>query len=149
MKTKWNILPEDQRKGIRQVLSDLIIQVATAADSAKNRVYLHKLNVVLVQVRVIVLQVLIAQPMKWLLQSRVDDSDHIPMHAASVHPGTWARQQPRHHSAAWVRGTLFLTSEIVASPPMIPRDSVPRSAVCACPTEAHRAWRIAVGNVIV
>jgi hypothetical protein len=51
VKTKWNILPEEQRKGIRQVLSDLIISVATSGDSAKNRVYLHKLNVVLVQVR--------------------------------------------------------------------------------------------------
>lgn len=71
VKTKWNILPEDQRKGIRQVLSDLIIQVATAADSAKNRVYLHKLNVVLVQVCATVWQVLIAQLMKSRLSSGV------------------------------------------------------------------------------
>lgn len=51
VKSKWNILPEEQRAGIRRVLSDLIIAVATSNEAGKNRVYLHKLNVVLVQVR--------------------------------------------------------------------------------------------------
>lgn len=57
MKAKWNILPEEQRAGIRRVLSDLIIAVATSNEAGKNRVYLHKLNVVLVQVGVLVISV--------------------------------------------------------------------------------------------
>jgi exportin-1 len=51
IKTRWNVLPEDQQKGIRQFLSNVIISVATSSDYAKHRVYLHKLNLVLVQVR--------------------------------------------------------------------------------------------------
>lgn len=50
IKTRWNVLPEDQQKGIRQFLTNVIISVATTGD-AKQRVYLHKLNLVLVQVR--------------------------------------------------------------------------------------------------
>jgi hypothetical protein len=51
VKTKWHALPEDQRTGIRSFLSNVIISVATSADYAKQKVYLHKLNLVLVQVR--------------------------------------------------------------------------------------------------
>lgn len=50
IKTRWNVLPEEQQKGIRQFLSNVIISVATNGDFAKQRVYLQKLNLVLVQV---------------------------------------------------------------------------------------------------
>jgi exportin-1 len=49
VKTRWNVLPEDQRQGIRSFLTNVIISVATSGE-AKQRVYLQKLNLVLVQV---------------------------------------------------------------------------------------------------
>jgi exportin-1 len=49
VKTRWNVLPEDQRQGIRHFLTNVIISVATGGE-AKQRVYLQKLNLVLVQV---------------------------------------------------------------------------------------------------
>lgn len=51
IKTRWNILPEEQRQGIRTFLSNVIISVATNEGSFKrDKVYLNKLNLVLVQV---------------------------------------------------------------------------------------------------
>lgn len=61
IKTRWNVLPEEQQKGIRQFLTNVIISVATTGD-AKQRVYLHKLNLVLVQVRPVRLAWLPASP---------------------------------------------------------------------------------------
>lgn len=58
IKTRWNALPEEQQKAIRSFLSNVIISVATSTDSlSKQRVYLQKLNVVLVQVWLSILSV--------------------------------------------------------------------------------------------
>lgn len=51
IKTKWNALPDEQRQGIRTFLSNVIISVATSDSYARQSLYLHKLNIVLVQVR--------------------------------------------------------------------------------------------------
>ncbi|KAJ8499092.1 hypothetical protein OPV22_009644 [Ensete ventricosum] len=51
IKYKWNALPVEQRDGIKNYISDVIVQLSSSEVSfRKERLYVNKLNVILVQV---------------------------------------------------------------------------------------------------
>ncbi|URD74343.1 CRM1 C terminal [Musa troglodytarum] len=51
IKYKWNALPVEQRDGIKNYISDVIVQLSSSEGSfRKERLYVNKLNVILVQV---------------------------------------------------------------------------------------------------
>ena len=52
IKTRWKVLPRDQCEGIKKYIVGLIIKTSSDADSLdKEKTYLNKLNMILVQVR--------------------------------------------------------------------------------------------------
>ena len=49
--TRWKVLPREQCNGIKDFIVELIIQVSQDEEkSEKEKVYLHKLNMILVQI---------------------------------------------------------------------------------------------------
>jgi len=51
IKTRWKILPREQCNGIKDFIVELIIGVSSDAEkSEKEKIYLHKLNMILVQI---------------------------------------------------------------------------------------------------
>lgn len=52
IKFRWGALPDEQREGIRNYVSNLIIKLSSdEAAFRRERVFLNKLNIILVQVR--------------------------------------------------------------------------------------------------
>jgi exportin-1 len=51
IKYRWNALPDDQREGIKNFISNLIIKLSTDAVSfRRDRAFINKVNAVLVQI---------------------------------------------------------------------------------------------------
>ncbi|KAI9505762.1 CRM1 C terminal-domain-containing protein [Coemansia spiralis] len=51
IQTKWKILPENQRNGIKNFIVEVILRTASTEESLRqNKVYLSKLNLILVQI---------------------------------------------------------------------------------------------------
>ena len=51
IKYRWGALPEEQRQGIRNYISNLIIKISSSEASFRSeKVFLNKLNIILVQV---------------------------------------------------------------------------------------------------
>ena len=51
IKYRWNALPDDQREGIKNFISNLIIKLSTDATSfRRDRAFINKINNVLVQI---------------------------------------------------------------------------------------------------
>ena len=99
IKTRWNVLPEDQQKGIRQFLSNVIISVATSAEYAKHRIYLHKLNLVLVQVRCLHLRAVHATAAFGMPASITVMPDAGPTHYTHLAPETCVHTLMTHRAA--------------------------------------------------
>lgn len=51
IKYRWGALPEEQRQGIRNYISNLIIKISSSESTFRSeKVFLNKLNIILVQV---------------------------------------------------------------------------------------------------
>ena len=51
IKFRWGALPEEQREGIKNYISNLIIKLSTDEGAfRREKVFLNKLNIILVQV---------------------------------------------------------------------------------------------------
>ena len=52
IKYRWGVLPDQQREGIKNYFSNLIIKLSTdEVTFRREKVFLNKLNIILVQVR--------------------------------------------------------------------------------------------------
>ena len=66
IKYRWGALPEQQRQGIRNYISNLIIKISSnEATFRSEKVFLNKLNIILVQVRAFLFECMRLRAMAW------------------------------------------------------------------------------------